>query len=190
MKKAISLAIFAALIAGSSYAVARDLPMGTVEIGGDFDIDISSTELEIEGIEALDTDTFTLSGDVLYYFSDNLALGITAAYENAEASSGGVSSEATTLLLGPALAYNISLNPGTSLKLQGAFVLADIDMDGDSADGYGVTVAGTLAFFLGDNVSLDTTLRFVSASLEDDTFGLDFDLSGFSLGLGLTVYLQ
>lgn len=184
MKKAIIPSIFAALVIGSSCAVARDLPMGTVEIGGDFDIGISSAEYEVEGIEFLDTDTLTLSGDVLYYFSDNLALGITGIYENTEISSGGASAETTTLLLGPALAYNISLNPDTSLKLQGAFVLADIDIDGDTLDGYGVTVAGTLAFFLGDNVSLDTTLRFVSASLEDDTFGLDFDLSGFPWGWG------
>ena len=191
MKKYIQVSVFMCFLILSFSVCAKDMPRDTIEIGGDFDISVSSVDLDIEG-EEVDTDTTSISMSVLYYVEENLGVGLTWGYENSEVSFEGGSSESTTNFLGPAVAYNFSLNENTSMKLYGAVAISameekDSDLGKAKYSGYAWVTAGIISFFVNDSVSFDASLSYVSMSLEDDE--IDLDVDGFSTGLGVSVYL-
>ena len=193
MKKYILISVFVCVSVLSFSVCAKDIPRDTLEIGGDFDMSVSSFDLEVEG-EGVDTDTTSISMVVLYYVEKNLGVGLTWEYENAEASFEGGSAESTANMLGPAVAYNISLNENTSFRLHGALALSaieeeDSDLGDATYDGYAWVVGGQVSFFLSDAVSFDASLRYLSMSLDEDETSLDVEADGFTTGLGVSVYL-
>lgn len=193
MKKSGAAIILAGLLGVSATGNAHDLEAGTLELGGSLRASMTSSTIKIEGFEDLDQDSTALDILALYYVSDNLGLGVTWNYDTTEFSSGGGSFEVTSNEVGPAVAYNISLNKDASLKLIGAFLLASVEDDavfgdGVTIDGNGWAVGGIISNFINDYMSIDASLVYESLSLEEDVSDTDVDLDGYTVGVGISVY--
>lgn len=106
----IVVAIFLVSVVFSKAVLAKEIQQGTVEISGELDLSLSSTEVEPEGSIKTETDTQTIDTSISYYFAPNVGLGVLWSYENSEATRGTASAEITTTLIGPQVTLNISLN--------------------------------------------------------------------------------
>jgi len=195
MKNVILGASIIGLTCLSATAFSRDLAQGTIEIGGDLDLSLDSSELDITGSDTMDTDTTTLNATGLYYVAPNIGVGLIWNYDSTEVSGAGDKLEESSNLIGPAASYNLSLNDKTSLQFQGALALASIEVKDSfsgttTIDGFGWVVGAQLSYFLTDAVSIDGSLVYTSLSLEEDETKTDVDSTGFGTGVGLTVYLN
>jgi len=188
----LSVAVISLLCVSTTVSYARDLGKGTIEISGDFDLSVDSVDLKPEGFDKITTDTTTLSVDALYYVAPNIGVGLTLTHESVEEKSGADKDKTTIKIIGPAVSYNISLNDKTSLKLQGAIANVSIDLDDTTTiDGFGWNIGAKVSYFLNEFVSLDAGLDYLSASLEENgSPSIDVDLTGFSTGVGISVYVK
>lgn len=183
MKQLILGASLIGLTCLSASAFSRNLPQGTIEVGGDSNFSLSSMETDV-GNSSYDTDSTTLNIDGLYYVQTNLGVGLVWNYDTSDTDG----FEATTNFIGPAVSYNISLDPKMSLKVGGAVGLASYEDDSNNdADGFGWELAGKLSYYLNNSVSVDGSVSYTSLSLEDD-FNNEMDTTGFTLGVGLSAY--
>ena len=182
MKKLLSIILIALLACAVSYA--RDLEQGTVEIGGDLDLSLSTTD-EDAGGGTRTTDEINISGGALYYLQQNIGAGLILDYEKSDTEG----FESTMTFIGPIAAYNFSVNEDAGIKVFGGVGLAFYEDDGGAdADGFAVILGGRYCYYLTDSVSLDATLSYTSMSLEDS--GADYDSDSISLGVGLSVYIK
>jgi len=175
-------------------ASARDIEQGTLEVGGDLDISISSTDVDTEGGSKTDTDTQSFDASVLYYFQKNVGLGVLWSYENAEATTGASSAEVTTILIGPQLSFNLSLNDKTNARLEGTVFYGSTEVNDSvstvEADGFGWGIAGGLSYFVTESVSLNGGVTFISLTEEIDSTNADIDVDSLSFGVGISVYIN
>ncbi len=177
---------------------ARDIPKGTLELFGDLDISVVSQEVKIrDGFsqDTVDTDTNTISLSALYYVDTNLGIGILWDYESAKSSSGGVTAKTTTHVIGPGALMNISMNDKASLFLLGGFGFASIDYNdsifgAESADGFGYQFGGGIRYFVNDNVSFNSSVRYLSLTVDIDGSGEEIESTGISIGVGLSVFFN
>lgn len=195
MNKLITVAaIFLVSVVFSKAILAKEIQQGTVEIGGELDLSFSSAEVEPEGSTKTKTDTQTIDTSVAYYFAPNVALGVLWSYENSEATRGTFSTESTTILIGPQLTFNVSLNDKTSFRLKGAVFTSSVEINTSSletveADGFGWAVQGGLSYFVMESVSLNGGIAYSSLSMEIDTTNEDVDFTNLSIGVGISVYI-
>jgi opacity protein-like surface antigen len=175
-------------------AQGKEIPKGTLQIGGDLDVSISSLELEPQGSSSTDTDTTTIDLLVLKYLSPNIGVGLTWNYELQEVTSSGSSDEIEIYTFGPAVEIHNEVNEKLNLFVHGAFVLASIEersngFDVGSGDGFGWLVGAGISYFLADNVSVNAGIDYTSVTVEEDTTNLDLDISGFETGVGISVFI-
>lgn len=183
MKKFILGTSLITLTCLSATASARNLSQGTIEVGGNSNFSLSSLETEV-GNSSFDTDSTTFDINGLYYVQPNLGVGLIWNYDTTD--SDGF--ESTTNFIGPAVAYNISLDPKMSLKIGGSLGLASYEDDSNNdADGFGWELSGKLSYYVIDSVSVDGSVGYSSLSMEDD-FNNEMDITGLSLGVGLSAY--
>jgi hypothetical protein len=177
---------------------AKNISIGTIEVGGGSTLNINSYESELENSPYEDTiDTTILSADALYYVRPNLGVGATWYYSSAErsATQGGVqlTTETMTSVIGPMVSYNFSINEQTSLKVSGAFLKVSGDDDNNQdKSGFGWNTGGKLSYFLNEHISINGNLNYYSYAYEYDNYGqsVDFEENGFNFGVGFSVYLH
>lgn len=190
-----ALTAFVAMFLLSNVAAAKGIGAGTTEIGGDLGLGMSSTTVEVEGFKS-DTDSTDVSVFVLRYFVPDLGFGIGWNYEATEYTSDFGWYDQSYYEIGPMVAFNVSMNPQTSVKLVGQFGLIssgyqDSTGDTDDADGTFWSGGARLSYFLTDSASLNAIVQYTSRSLDlSDTGGVTMDVTTFQYGLGLSVYLQ
>lgn len=195
-KNIIQSAVAIGLLCLSTAGNARNLDQGTVEIGGGLGLNIISIDVKQEGASKEDFDSTALSANALYYVAQNIGVGIAWDYSTSETRRGVYYKyEETSNSIGPMAAYNISLNEKTSLKLGGTLVKLTSESKEtgyvtSTTDGYGWSLGGQLSYFLNDFVSLDGGLYYVSLSRENNKTKTSIDTTGFSTGIGLSVYLK
>lgn len=175
----------------SAHSAARDIEQGTIEIGGDLNFALSNSEINLNGKTSSETDSFDLESTTAYYFADNVALGVEIFYGNEEVKTQDSSEDTTSFGFGPALLLNFSLNEDVSLLISGSFVLADFEFsDAADADGYGFSASAGIRYFISDHVALNSGVEFSKIDMEQDLTGTDFELTGLTAGLGLSVLIK
>jgi opacity protein-like surface antigen len=179
---ALTLALLPAL------AGARDLGPGTFELSGRTGLDFGSATAESSASTTdLDISTLSVNGDALFYVVNNFGIGLGVSYDKTELDNGVDSSESSTSLIGPEAKLNLPIATQASVVLMGAAGRMATEDDLGDADGWAFLVGGGLRFFPADSVSLDAMISYTTASMEHD-LGVDLDVSGWDLGLGLSVY--
>ncbi len=179
-------------------ANARTLERGTVAIGGSSSLMYINQTQSPEGDEA-DTDLTVVSVgiDLDFYIVKNLGAGLLLSYQKASADfseSDGL--DASAILIGPQVKYNLDLGERTNLFVTGVvgFQRAKLTetADGveevyDDVSGGFWSAGGGAKFFLNERASIDASVRYQSAKLED---GEVFSTAGFVVGAGFTLYLH
>lgn len=166
---------------------AMDINQGKFELSGKTAFDFSDTTTEVSGQPDIDTTTYSIQLDGLYYIANNFGLGLILQYEKSEIEQGGFDTDISSLLIGPQVTYNFPLNEKVSLFVNGAFGYAEAEANNADADGWGWQVGAGLKYFLTNSASINGVLSYKALSLEDD-FGNDFDVDGVSVGAGLSIY--
>jgi len=184
MKK--TVIVFLALFVPASLW-AMDINQGKFELSGSTAFKFSDMTTEVTGSPDIDTTSYSFDFDGNYYFMKNFGLGLIFQYQKDEVEVSGVSSDSSTLLIGPQLTYNFPLSETVSLFINGAVGYATAEFDNDDADGWGWQVGAGLKYFFTNSVSINGSLKYQSLSLEDD-FNNDIDSSGFGVGIGLSMY--
>jgi len=168
----------AALSCVATGVMAKEIPAGTIAVGGQTDVSQASTTTTVNGTD-IDVDVTTLKTGALYYVAPNVGLGVLWDYEKTKTSVAGTSSTETTNLFGAMASYNISINEQMSIRPRVFFGTASVK--NDPLD---------VSYFPSDHVSFDVGVSYESLSLRDDGLDIDADGSGFSFGLGFTAYLR
>jgi hypothetical protein len=194
-KHLIIISLVMPLVSISTNTYSHELQQGVIEIGGDFGISAASNDVKTEGLEKMETETLNLSGNALYYIVPNFGVGLAWDYYSYEGKISNNKLESSSYKLGPTIAYNMSINEDTSIKLIGTLLDATRKRKSSSSStnsdkGSGWSVGGQLSYFVNDFVSLNTTLRYTSTSMENNQYNYDTDTSGYNLGLGLSIYLK
>ena len=190
MKKiGIKLCAVAALSCLASGVTAKEIPAGTIAIGGQTDLRISSGKATAAGTD-FDVDAVILKMAALYYAMPNLGIGVLWDYEKIKTSGQGDSSTDTTNSFGATAVYNISINEQTSFLPKMYFAKASLKSDPVDASGTGWGLGADVNYFPSDQVSFDFGVSYESFSLRDDGQNVDFDTSGLAFGVGLTAYLR
>ena len=195
LKNVVLSAVVAGVLCLSTTSNARDLNKGTVEIGGDLDLTLFSSDFEPEGFDKTETDGGRLSATISYYVAKNFGIGLLLDYSSEETTFRGNSFDFKSHAIGPIVTWNFSLNEKTSFKIQGALVTVDYESSDsfgntDGSDGFGWGIRGQISYFLTDAVSLNTSLSHRTTKLEDDRTGIDLEDKRLEAGLGLSVYLM
>jgi opacity protein-like surface antigen len=166
---------------------AMDITQGRFEMSGQSNFNFSKMDIEVTGTPDADVTSTEFQIDGLYYLQKNLGLGLSILYDKTETEAAGASFDTSTFLIGPQVSYNIPLNEKVSLFVNGLAGYASVEIDGEDADGWGYQIGGGLKYFFTNTTSINGTLSYQSLSMEDD-FGNDFDSSGVSVGVGLSIY--
>ena len=176
----------------------RSLERGTVEIGGSSSLMYVNQTQSPEGDEG-DTDLTVVSVgvDLDFYILKNLGAGLLLSYQKASADfseSDGL--DASAILIGPQVKYNLDLSERTNLFVTGVvgFQRAKLTETTDGVEEVYDDVSGRFwsagagaKFFLNELASIDVSVRYQSAKLED---GEVFSTAGFVVGAGFTLYLH
>ena len=193
-------------------ASATELGAGTFQLRGDSTLGFSSETQEIKanGATLSKTDSSTLNFGVegFYYLAPGLGIGAVVSYDNQSvtdktpgSTTNGAKQESTTLLIGPAVAFDYALTHEVGLFAEGAVGYASgsqkssgpgvLVTDTFKFSGYGVRVAGGVKYFLERHFSFDAGLayEYLSMKSSQDTFGKPSVTNGiFGVNLGLSVY--
>ncbi len=180
MKK--TLVITLGLLLVASVCFAKDLKVGTVEVAGGATLAYSAMDADVDGGGSSDVNTTSVVLAGYYYFMDNLGAGPLFAYSKTEFDSDDTSS----LLIGPQILYNYTLSDQASVFAEAALGLAMTEMGDEDFNGWFWKLGAGLKYFLTDYVSVNGSVAYVSQTLSND---VDLDLSGFTVGAGLSVYL-
>lgn len=191
MKKiGIKFCAIVALFCGAGGVVAKEIPTGTIEIGGQTDLSFNSSTTSVEGTD-VDVDTTTMKVQELYYVMPNVGIGILWSYEKTETSVGDTSLTETMNFFAATASYNLSINEHTSFRPKLYIGIASMkDDDSFDASGTGWGLGAELSHFPSDHLSFDFGVSYESFSLSDDGLDVDFDTSGLTFGVGLTGYLR
>jgi hypothetical protein len=185
MKK--TVIVLLALLVLPATLWAMDINQGKFELSGTTAFNFSDTTAEVSGSPDVDTTTYSLQLDGLYYFANNFGLGLTFLYEDSEVEVGGSSVDSSTFVIGPQLTYNFPLNEKVSLFVNGSIGYATVEVQSEDADGWAYKVGGGLKYFLTNSASINGSVSYQALTLEDDSDN-DFDVDGVSVGVGLSIY--
>lgn len=197
MKRAFWLLVGLILISSVGYS--KDMTPGTISINGRTGLDFSKTtaSADVEGAEDVDSDFMSLNLNAEYYFMNNLALGLIFMYDSEKDDDPNYDEtyETTSMMVGPQIVYNLSVNEQTSVPVFAAFgrasltdkyesegqVLYDEDMSG-----WAWAVGGGLRYFVTDHLSFDGYIFYDSMSLENE---VKVDMTEFAGQVGISIYL-
>lgn len=178
-KKMTALALAFALPALAS---AGDLNPGALQLSGKSSFEVGKTTTDIGGGK---TDVTRVDGGIsaMYYISQFLAFGLEADYRSLKVDSGPTASE---FLFGPKAGLDYELMRHLSVFADGTVGIVRAEESGQTADGFGLRLAGGFRLFFNPNVSFDlfgaytrTQVKFATTSTTDDLMA----------GVGLSVYL-
>lgn len=170
---------------------AKEIKQGTIEISGDLDVSSGSTTSKPEGGSTTTTDTQTVSSTLAYYVIPNLGIGLDCFHESSESKTGSVKAKSTTNIIGPIVIYNISANEHLSIVLAGAVGKASLEYSsGNTYDGFAWVAGGGLRFFLNDNVALNALASYLNMQIDGGTPSKSVSLTGFNMGLGISVFIK
>jgi len=193
MKKSILSIATISLMCLHTSSFAKNISIGTIEIGGGSTLSIDSRETELENsFDEITVDTTVLSANALYYVRPNLGVGATFFYDSTEITEQQTSKEVMTSTIGPMVSYNFSINEQTGLKISGAFLKVSGDAPNNTdQSGFGWNAGSQLSYFLNDHVSINGSLKYYSYAYErENVVSIDLEESGFNFGVGLSIYLH
>jgi hypothetical protein len=189
----ITILAFSLILVSTTAAHARDIAARAVQISGGSNF--ASSSIELDGGSSLgesDTDITEFDVALAYYFSQNVGVGFTFISRSEDDGDIEITSDA----LGPTVVFNIPVQENLSLQLGGTYLLTfdqEIDIEGlgtVEADGDGFEVGAQLLLFLTDSAAMNFGFSILEASSEIQDTDLEFDTSGTSLGVGLTVIID
>jgi opacity protein-like surface antigen len=185
MKKTV-IVLLALFVPASLWAM--DIDQGKFELSGTTAFNFSDTTTELDGGTDVDVTTYSIELDGNYYFMKNLGLGLIFQYEKSEIDAGGPNDlDSSTVFIGPQVIYNFPLSEKVSLFVKGAVGYAELEVEGEEADGWGFQAGGGLKYFITNSASINGSVMYQNLSLEADAGG-DADTDGFNIGVGLSIY--
>ncbi len=112
-----------ALAALPALAAARDLKVGTFEVGAGTNLNIGSMTTDVNDTEFGKISTTAFNGNALYYVANDFGLGLDLTYDKTKteygAVLGGGSSTTTQWTVGPIAKLNFPVSPSVSIGLLG-----------------------------------------------------------------------
>jgi hypothetical protein len=175
-----------------------DLAPGTFELSGSTNLGFSSGSVKQEqgGLSGTtDTTDYGLSGTGLYYVAPNLGLGLTLQYAyTSEKDEFGVKTSLSTLLIGPAIAYEVPVAPQFAIFGLGQIGYAsatntETGFQDVSASGFGLGLEAGVKYFIVKNLSFNAALDYQYRQVKtDEAVERTITTSDFGLNLGLSVY--
>ncbi len=200
--RAIALStLFSASLLFSTHSLARDLPVGTVEVFGGSDLSFSTldnTSSSNGDSRDDDVDDTTIELATIYYTATNVGFGLVWEYEQYSMDNEFFSITENSNAIGPMIIFNQSLGDVDSGKLFFSYQKIAIDSkysetflsEKTDFEGALISVGGIYSHFLNNNVSLNLRLAYNRRDIDDKTTGSDFktDSKGFDTGLSLSAY--
>jgi hypothetical protein len=185
----ISMCIVTVLILISSVAYSKDLGPGTISVAGTSGLKFSQTTTKIEGMDDLKADVFSFELNSEYYFMNNIGIGLIFMYDSMKQDipMSDERLETSSMMIGPQVVYNVSVNEQVSVPVFFAVGSASIDDGEDDYSGWAWVAGGGLRYFVSDHVSFDGYLFYDSMSIED---GIEMDMTDFGAQVGISVYLS
>jgi opacity protein-like surface antigen len=183
------LAVIVVLVLGVCAAQAKNIEQGQVEISGLSGASFAALTIEPEGSSGIDIDLTEamVAGD--FYVLPNIAAGGILTYISAD-----IEDEVTLslIMLGPAAKFDVSLSDALNLYVMGAagYAKATVevgDADSEDVDGFFWQIGGGAQVFLNDHVALNAGLSYQMVKL--DVEGMDLDVKGLTVNLGLSCFL-
>ena len=196
MKK-IVLGLLLVMIAVS--VEAREIEQGTVKLSGATNASFFNTTVDVDGDEVTDSDTFSLEVDAIYFFTKNIGVGGTVAFENEQtdfsAAAGGGSEESTFTVIGPTVAVDVPLMESLNFIADATIGFFQIESEDDfgknlDADGLAWQLEAGVAMFPAKQVSLDLTAFYQVLDGEDSVNDVDVEEASMGLNLGVSVYFD
>jgi len=185
MKRA--LCIMVALILISSVVYAKEIGQGIISISGATGLGFNKSTTSVEGMDDLEATTIDIEVNGEYYFMPNLGIGLIFMYESVEEDLPMDGTyECSSMMVGPQVVYNVSVNEQMSIPVFAAFGSVSMDDDGEDISGWAWAIGGGLRYFVMDNISFDGYLVYDSMSLEND---VEFDITDFGARVGVSIYL-
>jgi opacity protein-like surface antigen len=192
MKRA--LCIMIGLIMITSVVYSKEIGPGTISLSGTTGMGFTKTTTSAEDMDDLDTDVLSLEVNGEYYIMPNLGIGLIFSYSSvkqdypviAETEVTIETAEMSTMMVGPQVVYNISVNEQVSVPIFAALGSVSIDEDGEDISGWAWAIGGGLRYFVSDHVSFDGYLVYDSMSLED---GVKLDMTDMQGRVGISIYL-
>ena len=194
MKTIRLIATFFVVFAGMNNVYAKDISQGTIEIGGDSTLSISSSKSTVKGFSGSeDSDDVSLSLIALYYVAPNVGVGVFWNNEQSKTDDGFNSFKFNANILGPMAGYNMSIGATSSIRFfAGIILLGDYESKSDGTtlskgDLSGHVLGAELKNFLTESVSVNVGINI--ATIEDDEDGGNkTETDSTDLTLGLSVY--
>jgi len=196
MKK-IVLGLLLVMIAVS--VEAREIEQGTVKLSGATNASFFNTTVDVDGDEVTDSDTFSLEVDAIYFFTKNIGVGGTVAFENEQtdfsAAAGGGSEESTFTVIGPTVAVDVPLMESLNFIADATIGFFQMESEDDfgknlDADGLAWQLSAGVAMFPAKQVSLDLTAFYQVLDGEDSVNDVDVEEASMGLNLGVSVYFD
>jgi opacity protein-like surface antigen len=190
MKRA--LCIMIGLILISSVVYSKDLGPGTISLSGTTGLDFTKTTTSVEGMDDLDMDVLSFEVNGEYYIMNNLGIGLIFMYQSVKQDyfsfeDGSIeTAEMSTMMVGPQVVYNVSVNEQMSVPIFAAFGMVSMDEDSDDISGWAWAVGGGLRYFVSEHVSFDGYLYYDSMTLEND---IKMDVTDLTGRVGISIYL-
>ena len=196
MKK-IVLGLLLVMIAAS--VEAREIEPGTVKLSAATNASFFNTTVDVDGDEVTDSDTFSLEVDAIYFFTKNIGVGGTVAFENEQtdfsAAAGGGSEESTFTVIGPTVAVDVPLMESLNFIADATIGFFQMESEDDfgknlDADGLAWQLEAGVAMFPAKQVSLDLTAFYQVLDGEDSVNDVDVEEASMGLNLGVSVYFD
>ncbi|PHR99805.1 MAG: hypothetical protein COA68_07700 [Oceanobacter sp.] len=158
MKSLISAAIAATFITAAP-AFAKEMPKGSVDIGGASGLSVGTNIVSADNTDTVKTSTNTLLINSRYYFQKNIALSFGFVRSDIDIEVNDDNLGSTTTLLTPGLSFNKSLNDDVSLNFGAGFLIAhtrqSVNDSAGSAKGKGIQLNVELQKFISERTSLN-----------------------------------
>lgn len=180
-------------------AEAREIEPGAVKLSGATNASFFNTTIDSDGHEFSDTDTLSLEADAVYFFTKNIGVGGSLAYENSKtdypAAIGGGWDETTTIVIGPKVTVDVPLNETLNFIAAATIGYFQMTFEDDlsknyDADGLAWQVSAGVAMFPAKQVSLDLTADYQVLDGEDSVNDFDAETTSMGINLGVSVYFD
>lgn len=189
-----TLCIMIGLILISSVVYSKDLSPGTISVSGTTGLGFTKTTTSVEGMDDMDTDVISFEVNGEYYIMNNLGIGLIFMYQSVKQDFFAISEAGTTIetaemssmMVGPQVVYNVSVNEQVSIPVFAAFGSVSISEDDEDISGWAWAIGGGLRYFVSDHISFDGYLVYDSMTLED---GFKMDVTDLQGRAGISIYL-
>jgi hypothetical protein len=181
-----------------TFAMAADLTPGVIEVTGSSNLGFDSSSSKFEGAaNSTDTTRYGLDLTGIYYLTPNVGVGLRLGYTNEETKFAGAKSGVSTLLLGPAVGFEVPIQDKLAFAAQGdiGYASATFTESGQpdtNASGWGLGLGAGVKYYVVPAFSMNAGLVYNYTKLTyDATAGSpkqDLTSSGFGLNVGFSVY--